>query len=164
MKTAIISACKQYRYSLTRTVGDSKKCCVFIMLNPSTANATEDDATIRRCIGYAKNWSCGELSVVNLFAYRAKKPVDMMAADDPIGQYNDHHIALALARIRGLGGYAICAWGNRGQYKDRNIEVLKILREMKVDPHFLELTHNKQPGHPLYLSKTLTPIKMEIDQ
>ncbi|MES2137565.1 MAG: DUF1643 domain-containing protein [Pseudomonadota bacterium] len=55
----------------------------FVMLNPSTADAVQDDPTIRRCIGFAKAWGKGGIVVINLFAFRATNPKDMLAAADP---------------------------------------------------------------------------------
>ena len=59
-----------YRYTLGRTWGDGDTC-VFIMLNPSVADAESDDPTIRRCRGFAEALGCGSLLVANLYAYRA---------------------------------------------------------------------------------------------
>src|SRR3954462_13242745 len=87
---AIFSACGRYRYLLTRqlgegSVGQEKKVATFIMLNPSTADATRNDPTIRKCIGFAQRWQCERLQVLNLFAVRATLPRDMKRADEPIG-------------------------------------------------------------------------------
>jgi hypothetical protein len=160
-KRAIISSCKQYRYSLTRVIGDSKKCCLFIMLNPSTADATEDDPTIRRCIGFAKSWGCGELIVVNLFSYRATRPEQMIAATDPIGQFTDHHIDMGVARVRGMGGYVVCAWGNHGNHIGRDEQILNLINFMGIKPLCLRQTGRGQPSHPLYLPKDLLPVPLE---
>lgn len=48
---AVISDCGQYRYALSRGgwMG-GKGTVLFVMLNPSTADASEDDPTIRRCV------------------------------------------------------------------------------------------------------------------
>ena len=74
--TAIISACGLYRYTLTRKVDakQSGKTACFIMLNPSTATATDDDATIRKLIGFSERLGFSEFTVVNLFAFRTKSP------------------------------------------------------------------------------------------
>ena len=75
-RNAVISACGRYRYLLTRRVGPGTRAVTFIMLNPSTADATRDDPTIRRCIGFARSWGIGGVDVVNLFAFRATEPRD----------------------------------------------------------------------------------------
>jgi hypothetical protein len=84
------------------------------MLNPSTANAEEDDPTIRRCVGFARRFNCGKLFVVNLFAYRATKRKDMLAARDPVGEDNKHYVDLACLALRHTGGVLICGWGTDG--------------------------------------------------
>ncbi|MCH7984950.1 MAG: DUF1643 domain-containing protein, partial [Chloroflexi bacterium] len=45
---ARFSGCHRYRYVLTREFGGDSTC-LFIMLNPSSADADQDDPTIRRC-------------------------------------------------------------------------------------------------------------------
>ena len=88
-KDAVLSECKKYRYMLRRVWDRTKPACLFIGLNPSTADATVDDPTIRRCVGFADSWGYGELVVGNLYAFRATKPKDMFNQDDPVGPFND---------------------------------------------------------------------------
>ncbi len=156
---AIISPCGLYRYWLSRKWSDAKNA-TFIMLNPSTADAKEDDATIRRCVNYAKEWDCGGLEVVNLFAFRATKPKDMFAADDPVGPENMFFIYRAIP----LAKYVVCAWGANGGFKQQDEAVISFLNEpgnrrvckpSKVVPELLCLGQTKkgQPKHPLYLRK-----------
>ncbi len=95
MKTdANLSECRKYRYALWRTWDKSKPYAMFIGLNPSTADETENDPTINRCINYSKDWGFGGLCMVNLFAFRATDPSDMMASKDPIGSDNDDWIKI----------------------------------------------------------------------
>src|SRR5579885_3397338 len=124
--TAIVSDCDKYRYLLTRPAeveSPLRSSAVFVMLNPSTADATLDDPTIRRCRGFAKAWGCNGLVVANLFAYRATNPKELKLADDPIGPDNDK-ILRELAKEH----YDIvCAWGSSFVPAKRVIEVLDIL-------------------------------------
>lgn len=71
---ANISQCGKYRYTLTRkwNCGQGRVC--WIMLNPSTADALQDDPTIRRCIRFSQSWGAQELVVVNLYPYRSSSP------------------------------------------------------------------------------------------
>ena len=147
-KDADFSPCRKYRYALWRIWGRITGYAMFIGLNPSTADETDDDPTIKRCIAYAKDWGYSGLCMTNLFAYRATKPKDMKAAADPIGPDNDQW-------LRDAGSQAsiiIAAWGCDGSYLDRD----KAVREMFPTLHYLRLT-NKQPWHPLYLPKDLKP-------
>lgn len=70
-KDATISDCGKYRYRLSRIWEPGRPVATFVMLNPSTADATNDDATIRKCMGFARRWNLGGIHVGNLFAYRA---------------------------------------------------------------------------------------------
>lgn len=170
MSSAVISPDGRYRYQLRRRVGPSARPCAFVMLNPSTADATEDDPTIRRCMAFAARWGCGELIVVNLFAVRATKPAEMLKADDPVGPDNMEHIkkvADYVARgilaedrrgpFRHLAGPVVCAWGNHGPYMGQDETVLGWLEAEGVTPMALKVTKAGEPCHPLYLPATLEP-------
>lgn len=146
-RTANISDCKQYRYSLTRRWQDGP-CLAFIMLNPSTADASVDDATIRKCIGFAKKFGYSAIEVANLFAFRATKPRDMLAAADPVGPLNDTVLLGLIQRNHRI----ICAWGGNASKSTRPAEVLNMLRAHKVETHCLHVTKDGAPGHPLMLS------------
>lgn len=156
MKTsAILSDCRKYRYALWRTWGDleapdSKGYAMFIGLNPSTADETLDDPTIRRCVGFAKDWGYDGLCMTNLFGFRATDPNVMKKADDPVGPDNDSTL-LELAKSAAV---VVAAWGTHGIYMGRDIYMT--VRVPKL--HYLKRTVAGHPSHPLYLPKTLTPI------
>lgn len=151
-RQTIFSPCRTYRYALWREWIGGEGYAMFVGLNPSTADETQDDPTIRRCIAFAKAWGYAGLCMTNLFAYRATKPADMKVADDPIGTENDAHL-LSLAQGAGV---IVAAWGANGTHKGRDAEVRKLLPAL----HCLSLTKDRHPGHPLYLLKTLTPVPM----
>lgn len=67
-KNAVIDESGQYRYSLIREWDPDKPKVVFIMLNGSTADAENDDPTLRRCIGFAQRWGFGSHIVIK-FAF-----------------------------------------------------------------------------------------------
>jgi hypothetical protein len=151
-RETILSPCRTYRYALWREWIGGEGYAMFVGLNPSTADETQDDPTIRRCIAFAKAWGYGGLCMTNLFAYRATKPKDMKAAADPVGQDNDAHLLTLAAEA----GVIVAAWGANGTYRGRDIAV----RELLPSLHCLQLTKDGHPGHPLYLLKTLVPIPM----
>lgn len=127
--------------------------CVFVMLNPSTADGEQDDPTIRRCVSFAKGLGYDRLDVVNLFAYRATKPADLLKlnhTDEPWGVDNERQIARALDRA----GLIICAWGAHGGHLSQDETVLGWLeshnhRDAPIAA--LGLTQDGKPRHPLYL-------------
>lgn len=147
--SATFSPCRMYRYELWRTWGD-RPSCVFIGLNPSTADETEDDPTIRKCIGYARNWGYGSLCMVNLFAFRATQPKDMLRAHDPIGPAND----ITLRRVCEAAGLVVAAWGRHGGHLLRDKSVMS---QISVPICCLKQNQNGSPAHPLYLKGDLLP-------
>jgi hypothetical protein len=148
MSSAFISNDGLYRYSLTREL-DGKGTCTFVMLNPSTADAEQDDPTIRRCIRFAKEWGFGRLKVVNLYAYRATKPADLWLADDPVGPENDHTLSL----VFGGSDLIVAAWGCHAK-SDRVAEILSWPIRPRV---CLGITKQGAPRHPLYLRADAKP-------
>lgn len=150
-RTAIFSYDRVYRYVLWRRWDKAKNYAVFIGLNPSTADEKEDDPTIRRCIRFASDWGFGGLAMINLFGFRATDPADMKSATDPVGPLNDRHINTVIDRA----GIVIAAWGTHGSFRNRG----SIVRSMVAGLHVLKLTKNGYPAHPLYLPKTLKPIR-----
>lgn len=148
-KTAQFSTCRKYRYALWRWWDRTKPYAMFIGLNPSTADETNDDPTIRRCIGFVAEWGYGGLCMANLFAFRATDPKNMMKHPEPIGPKNDYWL-LELSRQAGI---VIAAWGAKGEYKHRSKTACAALRDLKC----LGLTKTGHPRHPLYLPKDTKP-------
>lgn len=111
MHTAIISPCETYRYELTRIWGASLPLLSVVMVNPSTADASKNDATIRKVIEFAKRNGYGGIIVVNLFAFRATDVNELKRATDPTGPLNAHHVFCALMRSQ----VTLVAWGASGK-------------------------------------------------
>lgn len=145
-RDAVISPCGLYRYALRRTWAPGP-LALFCLLNPSTADAEVDDPTVRRGVGFAKNWGFGSMVFVNLFAYRTTKPANLWAfKGDRVGPENDMHI------YRQLLGSSIwvAAWGvGGGQYPSR----VDAVRQMpRSGWRCLGTTKDGHPKHPLYLA------------
>lgn len=117
MGSAVISSCSQYRYRLERSLGRVGPTMAFIMVNPSTADATDDDPTIRKCMGFARKHGCGEIVVGNLFAFRATDVNALRRCADPVGPDNDRH----LREIMYAADDVVVAWGAR----DKLPEILR---------------------------------------
>ena len=148
---AVVSPCGRYRYSLTRGWGAdlaNQPRLLYVMLNPSTADAGQDDPTIRKCIGFAQRLGFLALEVVNLYAFRATDPKALKAAGYPVGPDNDLHIRSALARCHRT---VVCAWGVNARGLARPAEVLQLIRSVGYEPHALDLCADGTPSHPLML-------------
>ncbi len=159
-RKTIFSPDRVYRYTLWREWSmplihcacggcENRKYVMFIGLNPSTADETKDDNTIRKCIKYAKAWGYGALCMTNLFAYRATDPRKMKAYPQPIGDENDKWL-VDCARKASM---VVAAWGRDGAFMKRDLAIEKILNDLKC----LGQNNDGTPKHPLYLKDTATP-------
>ncbi|MBM0065923.1 DUF1643 domain-containing protein [Alkalicoccobacillus gibsonii] len=149
---AILDPTGTYRYLLSRVWKNNTGKVVFVMLNPSTADGTEDDPTIRRCVGFAKYWGYGGLEVVNLFALRSTKPEHVFVHPEPVGTEND---AAILAAVHGTD-LIVAAWGTMGNRMQRDRAVLELLKEKEV--YCLATTRDGHPRHPLYVRREQEPV------
>lgn len=147
---AIMSKDHKYRYLLWRKWDQDGDFVMFIMFNPSTADDSKDDPTIKKCIAYAKAWGYGGIAVVNLFAYRSKHPDIIAHVEDPVGPFCDYWIK----RVAPYCKVKIAAWGNMNSSDARKDKVRILAGKL----HCLELSKSGQPKHPLYLRKNLKPI------
>lgn len=157
-KDALISTCGAYRYWLNRVWEDAKVRLPFIMLNPSTADASEDDPTIRRCMGFARDNGFGGIIVMNLFAYRATQPSDMKRSPDPVGPHNDGHLRDLFGYARGNDAPIIAAWGTHGTHRGRDRRVRHLAAEAGIKLSCLGRSKGGHPKHPLYLAAS-SPIE-----
>ena len=146
-RSAVISPCGKYRYELWRRVGVGETFVVFVLLNPSTADADLDDPTIRACMEFARRWGFAWMCVVNLFALRSTKPENLYASVDPIGPENDRYIQHAVLHA----DCVVAAWGKHGRHRDRNTEVVRLVGNRPL--HYLALNLDGSPKHPLYISR-----------
>ncbi len=150
---ANISPCGKYRYLLWRTWGKQQPL-VFIMLNPSTADANQDDATIRVCMGRARRMKVGGIIVANVFAFRATKPSDLFAAADPVGPLNSSEILHAITIPNRM---VIAAWGDHGMYRHGWLAVRQEAKDCGQPLHALRLTKAGTPCHPLRIAYAVEP-------
>jgi len=156
------SPCRRYRYTWEMVWDATAAPCVFIGLNPSTADERGPDPTVRRCIGYARDWGYGRLVMLNVFGYRETDRLAMKriaapvaAAADP--RANDRAIRRTVARVLAAGGMVVAAWGSDGAHRGRSAEIRALLAGHPL--HVLTLTAAGEPGHPLYLRKDLRPVR-----
>lgn len=154
---ALMTEDGRYRYWLERRWG-SGPWVTFVMLNPSTADATEDDPTIRRCVGFAKSWGLAGLMVVNLYALRSTDPKGLWTDDDPVGPRNDFHLRTAALDAAMGGTPLVAAWGANA--KPSRVAQVRAMPGMDRLSH-LGLTKAGAPKHPLYLRADLQPTRWE---
>lgn len=158
--TADFSADGVYRWSLSRRWSDPMPHLMpvldlWIMLNPSTADAEKDDRTIGRCVDFSRRWGADGLRVVNLFALRSTDPAALLTHPDPVGPKNDQMIALMVRATRGPGGRVMCAWGAHPMAAGRARDLH--LAGLLAGAMCLGTTASGAPRHPLYIRGDTQP-------
>lgn len=153
--TARLSSCGRYRFTLRRDWDTRLPPLVVIMLNPSTADATRDDPTIRKCMGFARTEGRGGLVVVNLFAFRATDPTALWGAladgVDVVGAENDGAVLGAL--LVGDVEDVVVAWGRLPVAGAARVRaVVELLRDSGRDLRCWGRNKDGSPRHPLYLA------------
>lgn len=148
-KGAEFSECRQYRYVLWRMWDEGKPMVCFIGLNPSTANEHDDDPTIRRVIGFAKQWGYGGVYMLNLFAIISSKPEILATCADPLGD-NDKWLDEFVQKCERV----VFAWGNFKEAMAR----ARAVAARYPGAYCLVKNKNGSPMHPLYVSGDTVPV------
>jgi hypothetical protein len=153
---AVRSQCRTYRYRLVR-VWDSHKPRLGVVGHYwSATNEWRSDATVRRCIGFARAWGYGGVDIGNLFGLQAADPRRLGSVADPVGPDNDAHLAAMCAD----NDLIVLAWGALAD-PDRARTVARMLWHCSEDCGgslaVLGWTERGQPRHPLYVPKDATP-------
>lgn len=166
-KTAHLSRCGTYRYELGRSWAPEKGQICWIMLNPSTADANQDDPTLRRCIHFTQSWGFGELVVVNLYPFRSSRPADLWqwAEHEIWRDYNSMGVLIydnlsAVACCTKGADLVVAAWGNNAknlQWKDQIIQVVQGEDPPWPDLYCLGTTKGGAPKHPMARGKHRVP-------
>lgn len=156
IKRAALSSCGVYRYNLLRR-WSNRGLVNFIMLNPSTADVELDDPTIRRCIGFARDWGYGGIIVTNLFAYRSTDPRTMAqkcSENFPItGFDNELYVLDAFKRA----AFHVAAWGTWGKLIGADGRMREYAASRNVLLYHLGVSKEGYPRHPLYLASSTEP-------
>lgn len=146
---AEFSVGNKYRYALWRIWDEKLPLVMIVGLNPSTANQTTDDATIRRVKRFSYDWGYGGFYMMNLFALVTPYPEELKKSDNPLGDNNGW-----LEKIHPKCEKVIFAWGAFKEAHERSIEVIN----MFPDAYCLGKTKSGCPKHPLYLKSDTIPI------
>lgn len=141
--SAVLSADGLYRYVLCRAWGTGP-LVTWVMLNPSTADADTDDPTIRKVMGFSRSWGMGSCAVVNLFAWRATDPDELLTAPDPVGPQN----SAAIEEWVGRAHLVVAAWGHRAEQVHGATPAAVIAGWAGTPLHHLGLTNAGHPRHP----------------
>lgn len=158
MSGAIFSPCEKYRYRLWRTWAPERPRLVYVMLNPSTADAEKNDPTITRCMKRARLMGYGGIEALNIFAWRSTDPRGLYSAEDPVGPDNDSHIKAVCDAAIENWSKIILGWGEHGCYMSRGRAVRKMLDDKQIDTYALRLNASGEPQHPLYIEYKAEPI------
>lgn len=154
------SACRRYRYTLLHRWDElfERRRAIFICLNPSTADENQLDPTLTRIKSFCGRLGCNEFMMLNLFAYRATDPKEMLSVEDPVGADNDRFIQTAIEEAYDLNNGQldiVGGWGNHGLHLDRQAAFLNTLEPLRslADLRFYCLGKNANgtPKHPLYI-------------
>lgn len=149
-----------HRYELWRTWDTKLPRRMWLMLNPSTADETDNDPTVERCQRRCVDDGFGGIVVCNIFALRSTDPKALYKHEDPIGIENDHVILSTAESIIAHGGQVVCAWGDHGKFKKRGGQVMQMLLTKSLPIHVLGMTKSDQPIHPLYVKYALKPYQI----
>ncbi len=152
---AFFSDCGGYRWRLKRVFNDSPKELIFVGLNPSLANVSYNDQTLKRLIGFCEIWGYGTLTVINLFAKISTSPRSLNFCKDPIGKKNNAELKRNILYWENID---LCdlwiGWGVKGQLLNRDQYVLDLIKKQCFKkPYVIGITKNGNPQHPLYISK-----------
>ncbi|MBR8279747.1 DUF1643 domain-containing protein [Burkholderia vietnamiensis] len=151
--SAIISQCGKFRYRLERDVQMDGLTFAYFGINPSTADATLDDATVRKWIGFTKVNGGRRFIVGNVSAYRAtdvKELADVLITPDQWRANLDQ-----IGRIIEDANVLIPCWGNRSKapkhMRNDFDTVLAMLQTSGKPVKHFGLTQSGDPKHPLML-------------
>jgi hypothetical protein len=150
MTWATLDPSKKYRWDLGRVWKPErldKKSILFICLNPSTADGNDDDATIRRLVGFSDLWGYGALVVCNLFAWRSTDPRGLYSSPGPVGRENYDYIVKHAAQA----GLIVCAWGAHPWTGVHGRHVLWMLQGRGYKTFCFGRTKEGFPKHPVRL-------------
>ena len=173
MSFCLFSECSSYRWILKRELLIGKKSVVFIGLNPSIANSSENDKTLARIINFCSQWDYKNIYIINLFALISKSSIQLSKSNDPIGVNND---LITLKTLEFWREDSNCdlwlGWGDKGEFRERDRKVLKLIKKFSYVKSkknnssktvlCLGLSKKGNPRHPLYMSNRSILRKFEM--
>ena len=159
--SAILSDCGAFRYRLARRVCETGPVYAFFGVNPSTADANLDDATVRKWRGFVTRWGGSRFIVGNVFAFRATDVRGLAHASDPIGRVNNDH----LKAIMDDADILVPCWGNRTKappmLRSSFHWLLQQLHASGKPVMAFGMTKGGDPLHPLMLGYSTQLVRLE---
>ena len=154
---AVISPCGKYRYILGREEDGelfpaANQTVVFVLNNPSVADAEIDDNTVKKCWRYAQRWEYRRMVFVNTNPWRSTDPKFAREPSDEAAAENDTYLQGAVADAN----LVVCAWGSKARQHLVH-RAIKVIAALDVNLCYLELAKDGSPKHPLYLPGYLEP-------
>lgn len=143
---AEFSECRNYRYALWRIWDKSKPLVMFIGLNPSTANETDNDPTIKSVCRIAKSNGYGGVYMMNCFSLVSTDPKKLQEVYDCLHEREDIENMRWLLEVKRKCADVVFAWGNFDIVRQRAKSIIGYFKDAKV----LALNKNGSPKHPLY--------------
>ena len=140
---AVFSNDRKHRYSLWRIWDKSKPLVMFIGLNPSTADETQSDPTIRSCERLAKSNGFGGFYMMNCWSYISTCPKGLETTPTSIEVNNE-----MLMDVAEVCKAVVFSWGSFDIV--RTSGRAKELTEMFPQAKCLHINKNGSPKHPLY--------------
>jgi hypothetical protein len=142
---AILNDERTHRFLLWR-FWDERPKMLFIGLNPSTANELQDDPTVRRLCGFARDWGYGGLYVCNVFSQVTPDPRQLIGSHHP-ADWHTLQMAMELTTL------SVCGWGDGIAKAAYGLSRANTVRSTLRQPMCFGLTSQGNPRHPLYLPK-----------
>lgn len=155
---AVLGEGRLRRLRLWRCWNRDRPRCGWVCLNPSTADETENDQSVRKMVGFAALWGYGAVDVVNLFDWRCTDPEELYEFNLRLSSAANDRAILAVAREAEI---VVCAWGNHGRLQGRGVAVRELLMRAGLGGRLRALRINRggSPAHPLMLPYNLRPAK-----
>lgn len=133
---------------------------LWIMLNPSTADAEKDDPTVKRVIGFTQRWGYAGLMIVNLFPFVSSHPRELIRWLGTEEALRICALNALMLEAEGVKNAAVCiaAWG-ASVAKEHGTSLAEVVKDFPCfgGLHHLGLTQDGFPKHPLARGRHRVP-------
>ena len=150
---------RRHRYFLGRYWDSTLSTLLWLMINPSTAGAWENDHTVTKVTEFSKRFGFGGFEIVNFFSLISSDPKELKSLPSfestEVERFYWKHAARLYLRtpseaFDGAPIYVMAGWGGTKFATIRRDEVLKVFERNTL--HCLGKTKSGAPNHPLMLA------------